>query len=56
MAQVPRAEVVAALRGQRMRVPDFNGVFQGWPRALNGNLEWLRLEVDVHLQRYVILA
>lgn len=54
LASDTRHRLVEALKGQTMRVPDFEKLFEGWPRARSPHLEWLRVEVDQFLQECVL--
>ncbi len=40
-----------SLRGQRIVLCDLNRIFDGWPKEINPNLDRLRHDVDVWLER-----
>lgn len=52
MTQEQSISVITALRGQSIRLPDLNAVFDGWPREVNQGLDRLRRDLDDWLDRY----
>nr|POF02215.1 hypothetical protein CFP56_65480 [Quercus suber] len=51
---VAMAEVLARLRGQRVVVQDLEGFFHGWAQAVHPQVDKLRSDVNVKLERSVI--
>ena len=47
-----RSDVLNLLRGQQVDVPDLHQMFEGWPEAMNVNLDSLRTVVDDDLNKY----
>lgn len=43
--------LLISLRGQRVVLPDLDGLFQDWPTKVNPNLSRLRQELDIWLER-----
>ena len=44
--------VLASLQGKKIVIADLNAIFSGWPRKVNPNLDKLRQDLDVWLERY----
>ncbi|KAL9057345.1 MAG: hypothetical protein Q9162_002419 [Coniocarpon cinnabarinum] len=44
-----RLDLLAAIRGQHVHIPDFAAVFQNWPTGLNPGLPQLQVEVEQRL-------
>ena len=40
-----------SLRGEEVVLRDLNGIFNNWPKEINPNLDQLRQDVDVWLER-----
>ena len=45
-----RAELLGRLRGQVLRIPDLQEIFEKWPKAVNPTLDELRPLVPARLQ------
>lgn len=43
--------VLNSLRGKEIVLCDLNGIFNSWPKEINPNLDQLRQDVDVWLER-----
>lgn len=47
-----RYEIAKLLRGQKVGLPNFHQIFEGWPSATSLHLDSLRVAVDEKLKRY----
>ena len=45
-------DILEALQGKLVILPDFNAILHGWPRGVNQNLEQVRHDVDEWLDKY----
>ena len=43
--------VLDSLRGEKVVLGDLNRIFDNWPKEINPNLDQLRRDVDVWLER-----
>lgn len=48
-----RSEILAALKGQKVRVPDLQALLKEWPQHTSPHLEQLRIDVDAKLEEFV---
>jgi len=48
-----RQSLVDALRGQHVRIPDLQSLFQTWPEATSPEIPTLRLQIEQTLERCV---
>ena len=50
-----RQQVLRLLRGRTYEIPDMQSMLGAWPQDINPELERLRADVNIRLERYAAL-